>query len=254
MTGVIRTETRDTIRIVTLARPEAKNAISRALEAELYAALEEIDSDPEIRVGIIAAEGDIFCAGADLKEAAQRTGAPSPGLERPTIVSRTHRKPLIAAVDGPALGGGFEIVLASDIVIASTAARFALPEVRWGLVASGGGMFRLPRALPRPIANHLLMSGASLSAERAHALGLVAELAPPGGALGLALETAQRIAGNSPTAILNTREVMDRTAGLDEAAAWEISREVAARNLGSGDAREGPRAFAEKRPPSWSRT
>lgn len=249
---MINFEKRGGCAIVTLARPEARNAISRALEQALYDALEEVDRDSEICVGIVAAEGPIFCAGADLKEVGKKgnpRGEDAP--KRESIVSRTHVKPLIAAVDGPALGGGMEIVLACDMVVASTAASFALSEVRWGLLAAGGGMFRLPRRLPRQIATQMLLTGAPLSAERAYALGFVNELTEAGGALEGALMIARKIAENGPLAVALSRQVMEDTVFLDEAAAWKISREVVARNFASHDAREGPRAFAERRRPEW---
>ncbi|WP_016744866.1 enoyl-CoA hydratase-related protein [Rhizorhabdus wittichii] len=249
---MINFEKRGGCAIVTLARPEARNAISRALEQALYDALEEVDRDSDIRVGIVAAEGPIFCAGADLKEVGKKGNPRGEGApKRESIVSRTHVKPLIAAVDGPALGGGMEIVLACDMVVASTAASFALSEVRWGLLAAGGGMFRLPRRLPRQIATQMLLTGAPLSAERAYALGFVNELTEAGGALEGALMIARKIAENGPLAVALSRQVMEDTVFLDEAAAWKISREVVARNFASHDAREGPRAFAERRRPEW---
>ena len=239
--------------IVTLDRVEAGNAINRALEQALFDALEAIDRDETCRVGIIAANGPIFCAGADLKEVREKgnpRGTDAPARE--SIVSRAHVKPLIAAVDGAALGGGMEIVLSCDMIVASTAAKFALSEVRWGLLASGGGMFRLARRLPRPIAAQILLTGAPITAERGYALGFVNELFEPGQALAGAMEIADRIAQNGPLAVRLTRKVMEDSAFMTEAEAWALSRETVARNFASQDAKEGPRAFAEKRAPIWT--
>lgn len=249
---MIRYERRGHVGIATLARPDARNAINRALEQSLYEALERIDADPEIRVGIVAADGDIFCAGADLKEVGDK-GNPRDGApRRETIVSRRHAKPLIAAVDGPAYGGGMELALACDMIIASRRAKFALSEVRWGLLPSGGGMFRLPRVVPRQIALQMLLSGASISAERAYQVGLVNELVDAGAALDAAVALAETIAANGPLAVQLTMRMVEQSAHLDEAGCWALSRDIVAQNFASADAKEGPRAFAEKRKPEWS--
>lgn len=249
---MIRFERYGRYAIVTLDRADARNAINRALEQALYDALEAIDRDSGLSVGIIAANGPIFCSGADLKEIKEqgnpRGGAPS----RESIVSRPHVKPLIAAVDGPALGGGAELVLACDLIVASTAAKFALPEVRWGLLASGGGMFRLPRIIPKRIALQLLLTGEPISAERAYSLGMVNELTEPGQALSRAVALAEQIANNGPLAVRLTRQVVEETAVMNERESWVVSRRVVAQNFSSHDAQEGPRAYAEKRKPEWT--
>ncbi|SCW81207.1 enoyl-CoA hydratase [Sphingobium faniae] len=249
---MVEFEREDAVAIITLNRPEARNAINRELEQALYDVLEQIDADDSIRAAVIAANGPVFCSGADLKQV-NRNGNPTgeDRLRRDTIVSRAHAKPLIAAVDGPAYGGGFEIVLNCDLVVASTTAKFALSEVRWGLLASGGGMFRLPRKLPENIARQMLYTGAPIGAERLHALGLVNELTGQGDARARAIELATAIAANGPLALRLTSEMMERSALLDEAGCWALSRELVARNFESHDAREGPRAFAEKRAPQW---
>lgn len=249
---MVRFERRGHVGIATLNRPAAKNAINRELEEELFQALERIDSDPGLRVGIIAAEGDIFCAGADLKEVKEKGNPRGVGTPaRESIVSRAHAKPLIAAVDGPAYGGGMELILACDIVVASSKAKFALSEVRWGLLPSGGGMFRLPRVLPHNIALQMLLTGGSMTAGRAHALGWVNELAEPGEALNEALRIADVIAANGPLAVQRTLQLVEASAHLSEPDLWTLSRKLVAENFRSGDALEGPRAFVEKRPPKW---
>lgn len=249
---MVRFERRGNIGIVTLARPEARNAISRALEEALYRALEEIDADPEIRVGVLAADGDVFCAGADLKDVNDSGNPRGDAPARESIVSRSHVKPLIAAVDGPAYGGGMELMLACDMIVASRRAKFALSEARWGLLPSGGGMFRLPRAVPRPIALQMLLTGATVTAERAHQVGLVNTLTEPGEALDAALALADAISGNGPLAVRSILKMVNESAHLDETAAWALSRKLVEDNFATHDAREGPRAFAEKRQPIWT--
>lgn len=251
---MIKFEEDGAVAIITLDRPDARNAINSELEQALYDALERVEHDPAFRAGVIAANGPVFCSGADLKQVntsgnpAVRTDKP----KRPSIVSRTHTKPLIAAVDGPAFGGGLEIILSCDMVVASDNAKFALSEVRWGLLASGGGMFRLPRRLPRNIANQMLFTGGTISARRAYDLGLVNELTEAGGPRAAALAMAQAVAANGPLAVALSRQVIEQSALLDEAQSWELSRALVARNFESADAKEGPRAFAEKRSPNWT--
>lgn len=252
---MVEFEQRGHVAIVTLNRPEAKNAINRALEQALFDALERIDHDPGIRVGIVTARGETFCAGADLKErsnqvAGDKQAAIAPPA-RESIVSRPHAKPLIAAVEGAAIGGGLEIVLACDLLVASRTATFSLPEVKWGQLATGGGLFRLPRVVPKRIALELAITASRLDAERAYSVGLVNVLCPPGEALDQAVLMAERIAANGPLAVRFTREVMEATVHSSETDAWRITREAAERNRQSEDAKEGPLAFAEKRPPRW---
>lgn len=250
---VIRFERKGPVGIVFLSRPEARNAINRELEQALYDALESLDSDPAIRVGVLAADGDVFCAGADLKEVSAKGNPRGPDApKRESIVSRTHVKPLIAAVDGSAFGGGMELVLACDLIVASRRAKFALSEVRWGLLPSGGGMFRLPRRMPSQVALQMLLTGRTISAERGYALGLVNELADDGNALDIALDIADAIAANGPLAVQLTMQMVRESAYMDERDAWALSRELVTRNFASEDAKEGPRAFAEKRAPQWT--
>lgn len=253
---MIEFERRGRVAIVTLNRPEARNAISRALEQALYEALERIDSDREVFVGVIAARGETFCAGADLKEINAKGAPPSAvqsadAPDRDTIVSRSHVKPLIAAVDGPALGGGAELVLACDLIAASTRAKFALSEVRWGLLPSGGGLFRLPRAIPKRIAMQVALTGDAIDAARAYEVGLINALVEPGEALSAAIAMAERIAANGPLAVRAARQVIEETEALSESDAWAVSRAAVKANFASADAQEGPRAFAEKRAPQW---
>lgn len=248
------------VMIITLNRPEARNAVTASVSAIIGEALEEADQDSSIRCVIITGAGEhAFCAGADLKALA-RGERPVPAGERSAwgfagIVSHPISKPLIAAVNGYAVGGGTEITLSCDIAIASEKATFGLPEVRRGILAAAGGAFRLATQLPPKIAMELLLTGDLIDAPRALELGLVNAVVPHDTVLDRAITMARRIAENAPLAVQATKRIargyIDGTAPLDEPA-WALSdREMAAIRQ-TEDAREGPRAFAEKRPPVWS--
>jgi len=191
--------------------------------------------------------GGTFCAGMDLKAfvAGERPFVGDRGFAG--IVRRPPRKPLIAAVEGWAVAGGFEIALACDLIVAARDARFGIPEVKRGLVAAGGALIRLPRRIPYHLAVELALTGDPIDAERPHAVGLVARLAEPGGAVAAATELATTIAANGPLAVAATKRILT----ADEAGAWERQAEITEPVFASEDAREGARAFAEKRPPVW---
>jgi enoyl-CoA hydratase len=167
------------------------------------------------------------------------------------IASRDRTKPLVAAVDGPALAGGCEIALACDLIVASTAASFGLPEVKRSLVAAAGGLFRLPRALPAAVAMELILTGDPLPAERAYALGMVNELVAPGEALARALALAERVCANAPVAVRESRAVARSAHTADDETLWRLTNEAASRTMRTEDFAEGPRAFIEKRAPIW---
>lgn len=247
-TGVVTTVVEDGVLVITLNRPTAKNAIDSAVADGLVHAAEQLDNDGEIRVGVIQGAGGTFCAGMDLK-AFTHSGVPR-SLRQ--FYARGVRKPLIAAVEGYALAGGLEIALTCDLIIASTSSRFGIPEVGVGLLAAGGALFRLPRRIPLGAALRLGLTGDSISAQEAFRLGLVTALADPGQALELALEVARRIARNAPLSVVATKELMRGSQGMSEEAGWALQREAADRVFRSSDAREGARAFAEKRSPEWS--
>ncbi|MDQ2897302.1 MAG: crotonase/enoyl-CoA hydratase family protein [Actinomycetota bacterium] len=249
----VRFERIGAVGVITLDRPEARNAVDGDLARGLDDAINRVESDPEIWVAILAAEGPVFSAGADLKAiAAGRTAElrTEHGFAGLTRWERT--KPLIAAVDGPALAGGLELVLSCDLVVASSNASFGIPEVKRSLVAGAGGLFRLPRALPRNVALELGLTGDPISAERAHTLGLVSELAAPGEALAVALRLAGRIVANAPLAVRETRRVMLAADASTDLERWAQSEEAMRRVASSEDAAEGPRAFIEKRAPVWT--
>lgn len=253
-TGCVLLERHGQALVVTINRPEVRNAVDPAVAAGLAAAMDELDADPQLRVGVLTgAPGGGFCAGMDLRHAAATGERPIvPGRGFAGIVERASAKPLIAAVEGAAAGGGCEIVLACDLVVASTAASFLLPEVRVGLVPGGGGLFRLPLRVPHHVAMEMVLTGAPLSAERAHGLGLVNRIVPAGGALAAALELADELAANAPVAVQVATEVV-RAASADPGADW-WSRQAPyiERVRATADAIEGPRAFAEHRRPRWA--
>jgi enoyl-CoA hydratase len=240
--------------VLTINRPEARNAVNEEVASGMEAAIDRFEADDDAWVGIVAGAGSVFSAGADLKAVASGNAA---GLatKRGGFAGLAHRertKPLIAAVDGPALAGGCEIVLACDLVVASTAARFGIPEVKRSLIAAAGGLFRLPRALPLNIAMECALTGDPISAERAHAFGMVNELVEPGEAVDAALALAERICANAPIAVRQSRNVIINTLTADDETAWRLTNTAMATAMASEDFAEGPRAFIEKRAPNWT--
>ncbi len=246
-------EQRGRAAVITIRRPEARNAVNAEVAEAMEAAIDRLEDDPDAWVGIIAGEGTVFSAGADLKaiSAGQAAGLSTRKGGFAGLARRERTKPLIAAVDGPALAGGCEIVLSCDLVVASTNARFGLPEVKRSLVAAAGGMFRLARAIPRNLAMEIVLTGDPISAERAHALGLVNELVEPGTALDAAVALAERIAVNAPIAVRESRKVVLAAATDDDDALWQMTNQAMGKVSATEDFAEGPRAFIEKRPAEW---
>lgn len=242
------------IGVITINRPEARNAVNGDVAGGIEAAIDRIEQDDDLWVGIITGAGPVFCAGADLKVVASGQ-AGQMSTERggfAGLIQRQRTKPLIAAVDGPALAGGTEIVLSCDLVVASTAARFGVPEVKRSLVAAAGGLFRLPAALPRNVATELILTGDPISAERAYHFGLVNVLADPGAALTEAVALAHRITINAPLAVRESLAVIKAAhEGLTDEEAFTLSRRAMGRLAKTEDFAEGPRAFIEKRAPHW---
>jgi enoyl-CoA hydratase/carnithine racemase len=245
----VAVERRDRVLVVRMDRPEKRNAVDAAMTAELSAALDLLDDDEELWVGVLTGGAGAFSAGTDLIAGA---GEPTPRGGPYGVVRRARTKPLVAAVEGLALGGGMEIVLACDLVVAGRGAEFGLPEVARGLVATCGALFRAPRALPLNVARELLLTGERLGAERAERLGFVNVLTEDGGAVAAAIALAQRICENAPVAVRESRAIVAAAPALDDAEGWRLSDEAAARVHQTDDAREGPTAFAEKRAPRWS--
>jgi enoyl-CoA hydratase len=237
--------------LVTLNRPEARNAIDRATAEAVARSMDELDSDPELAVGVLTGTPPAFCAGMDLK-GFLRGERPSAGMRGfAGLTRRPPAKPLIAAVEGPALAGGFEIVLACDLVVAAENASFGLPEVRRGLVASAGGLLRLQHRIPFNLAAEWVLTGAPVDAASAHRAGLVNRLVPPGTAVAVALELAAVIAANAPLAVRASKRVLHESPDWPAPEAFDRQAAVTAGIGRSADAREGARAFTEKRIPVW---
>src|SRR3954470_3744824 len=207
MPDEVLTETRDGVLVVTINRPEAKNAVNAAVAAGVAAALDELDANDELRVGVLTGAGGTFCAGMDLKAFLKGESPVVEGRGLAGVTQQPPRKPLIAAVEGWALAGGFEIMLACDLVVAAESARFGVPEVKRGLVAGAGAALRLPERVPLPIALELLLTGDPIEASRAAELGLVKRVTADGAALDGAIELASKIAGNGPLAVEVTRQI-----------------------------------------------
>jgi enoyl-CoA hydratase len=239
------------IQIITLNRPDARNAVNRALAEGVAKALDELDADDELSVGVVTGAGSGFCAGMDLK-AFVKGEVPYVGDRGfAGITQRGSSKPLIAAVEGFAVAGGLEVALACDLIVAGRSAKLGIPEVKRSLVAAGGALLRLPRRLPEGVAMELALTGDPISAERGHEFGLVNRLADDGQALETALDLARTIAANGPLALKATKTVMLQRHAWPEEEFWERQGELTGPVFASEDAREGATAFAEKRPPEW---
>ncbi len=239
--------------VVKINRPEARNAVNGAVAQGIEEAIDKIEADDSIWVGILTGEPPVFCAGADLKEINAGNAA---ALQTPRggfggIVRRERTKPIIAAVDGPALAGGTEIVLSCDLVAASTTATFGIPEVKRSLVAAAGGLFRLGRKIPFHLAMELALTGDPISAEQAFHHGLVNRLCEPGEALATATALAEQICANAPVAVRESRKVVLEATNAPDDVGWRMSTEGMAKAMTSADFSEGLTAFIEKRPPQW---
>ncbi|MEU7483960.1 crotonase/enoyl-CoA hydratase family protein [Streptomyces sp. NPDC042319] len=252
MSDVVRTEYADGVAVITIDRPEARNAVNLAVSEGVAAALDELDARDDLAVGVLTGAGGTFCAGMDLKAflAGERPSIEGRGFAG--LTDAPPRKPLIAAVEGYALAGGCEVVLACDLVVAAEDANFGLPEVKRGLVAAAGGLLRLPQRLPYQVAMELALTGAFLPAPKAHAHGLVNRLTEPGGALAGARELAREVAANGPLAVRVSKQVIAGAPSWPADETAERQRALVEPVFASQDAKEGARAFAEKRPPRWT--
>lgn len=256
MTGsddVVRLEISDAIAIIVIARPEVRNAVDHRVAAGLERALDTVEADERIRVGIVTGEGSFFCSGADLRMISD--GADTAMTDRggfAGLVERTRTTPLIAAVEGGALAGGLEIVLACDLVVAGVSARFGIPEVARGLVAGGGGLVRLPHRIPRNVAMEMALIGRPIDAARAYELGLVNLVVDDGGALGAAREMALDVAANPTVSVRESRAVVAGSADEGEPTGWTYNDRAMTAVQATADFVEGPRAFLDKRTPHWN--
>jgi enoyl-CoA hydratase len=251
-------ERRGHVLIVTMNRPQARNALSGPMMELMRQAWDTVDSDPEIRVCVLTGAGGAFCAGADLK--AMTSSHPGDRFQggdldvsviEPLLKGRRLSKPLIAAVEGPAVAGGTEILQACDIRVAGAGARFGVSEARWGLFPLGGSAVRLPRQVPYTVAADLLLTGRHITAAEALSIGLIGHVVPDGQALEAALEIAAAIAANGPVAVRAILRVIRETEGMAENEAFTLEAKVGMAVFASEDAKEGPRAFAEKRRPEF---
>ncbi|UPW08610.1 crotonase/enoyl-CoA hydratase family protein [Gordonia terrae] len=251
MSDEVLVERRDGVQVITINRPDAKNAINGAVANGIAAAVDELEESDDLHVGVLTGAGGTFCAGMDLK-AFLRGETPTVG-DRGLggITQKPPRKPLIGAVEGWAVAGGFELLLACDMVVASRAARFGVPEVKRALVAGAGAAIFLPQRVPQAIALEMLLTGDPITASRAAELGLVNTVTDEGAALDEALVLAKRIASNGPLAVAITKQIARSSADWTFAEGWDKQAELMAPVFSSEDAREGATAFAEKRPPVW---
>ncbi|MEC3977458.1 crotonase/enoyl-CoA hydratase family protein [Amycolatopsis sp. H20-H5] len=250
-TTEVRTEKIGSSLLITIDRPKARNAVNAAVAAGLAEALDRLETDPELRAGILTGADGTFSAGMDLKAAL--TGE-SPSIEGRGFGGLTEAeltKPLIAAVEGWAMGGGFELALGCDLIVAAEDARFGLPEVKRGLVAAGGGVIRLPKRIPHHLAMELLLTGEPVDGRRAGELGLVNRVVPAGETTAVALQLAEQIAANAPLALAAVKKIVRAADGVPDAEAFTAQKRELAHLMGSQDVREGMQAFAERRDPVW---
>ncbi len=246
----VLTERRGRVLLITLNRPEAMNAINGALSHGLVTAVEELDGDAGLTAGVLTGAGRGFCAGMDLK-AFSRGEDIGPLMQ---FVRTGTRKPLIGAIEGFALAGGLELALTCDLLVAARGAKLGIPEVSVGLFAAAGGLLRLPSRVGYGKAMEMAITADPITAEEAFQYGLVVRLAEPGAAVTTAMELAERVARNAPLAVAASKQLVAKAPGATEDEFWELQKQHYASVFGSNDSKEGPRAFAEKRPPEWTGT
>jgi enoyl-CoA hydratase len=247
----VEIERRGFVQVITLNRPEAKNALNRSVAEKVAAAVDELDASDELRVAVLTGAGGVFSAGMDLKAF---LAGETPAIEGRGLCGITQtppRKPLVGAVEGWALAGGFELLLACDLAVAGRGARFGVPEVKRSLVAAGGAALQLPKRVPYAVALEMLLTGEPITAERAAQVGLVNRVVDDGTALDAAVELAALIADNGPLAVAATKAVARATADWSFDEGWQRQGDIVGPVFVSADAREGATAFAEKRKPVW---
>lgn len=247
----VLTDFADGVVVITINRPHARNAVTAAVAASIARAVDELERRDDLAVGILTGAGGVFSAGMDLKAFARGESPSIPGRGFGGLTEAPPTKPLIAAVEGWALAGGFELVLSADIVVAASTARFGLPEVKRGLVAASGGLLRLPKVLPYPVAMRIALTGDPITAEEAARFGLVSMLTDHGAALSAARDLAATIVANSPLAVQATKRIVSEAASWTDLEAYAAQRAIADPVINSADAQEGALAFAEKRAPVW---
>ena len=249
--SVVETEVDGATFIIAINRPAQRNAVNREVSLAIAEALDRLDADATFRVGILTGREGTFCAGMDLKAFIDGERPELEGRGFGGLTETPPKKPLIAAIEGYALAGGCELALACDLIVAGDDAWFGLPEATRGLVAGSGGLVRLPRRIPQAIALEYALTGARMDAATAHRWGLVNRITPSGGALSGARELAAQITANAPLSTLMTKRIVQESAHWPEAEIWDRQRPLTEAVLASQDAKEGARAFAEKRKPDW---
>ena len=251
MSDEVLVEVADGIMTVTLNRPKAKNAANKALAEGVAAAMDELDSNDDIRVAILTGAGGTFCSGMDLKAFVTGEMPMVEGRGFAGITEKPPQKPLIAAVEGYALAGGLELMITCDLIVAADNAKFGIPEVKRGLAAAAGGLIRLPRQIPSRLAMELALTGDFITAERAQSMGLINRVVPAGTALDAARELAATICANGPLAVRISKQVVAQSGDWSSEEMWQKQQEVVMPIFTSEDAIEGATAFAEKRAPNW---
>lgn len=248
---VVLTERRDNILLITLNRPEVRNAVNAALAEGVANALEELDSDEALSVGILTGAGGFFCAGMDLSAFVKGESPWFGDRGFAGIAQRASRKPLIAAIEGFAVAGGMEVALACDLIVAAKGAKMGIPEAKRSLIAAGGALLRLPRRMPYHVVMELALTGDPLPAERFHEFGLVNRIAEPGSAVGVAMELAAQISKSGPLALIGSKRILQEQFDWSAAEMWEKQGAISGPVFASQDAKEGANAFKEKRDPVW---
>jgi enoyl-CoA hydratase/carnithine racemase len=251
MSNQVLVERRGAVQVIVINRPEARNALNGAVAVGIRDAVDELDTRDELRAGVLTGAGGTFSSGMDLKAFLSGDLPSFPGRGLCGITQTPPRKPLVGAAEGWALAGGFELLLACDLVVAGASARFGVPEVTRSLVAGAGGALLLAQRVPRALALELLLTGDPIDAARAAEIGLVNRVVPEGGALEAAIELAERIAANAPLAVVATKQIAHRGGDWSPEQRWDQAAALTMPVFASADAREGARAFAEKRPPVW---
>jgi enoyl-CoA hydratase/carnithine racemase len=252
VTNEVRVQRVDSTLLITIDRPQARNAVNAAVAVGLTAALDELETDPDLRAGVLTGAKGTFSAGMDLKAALKGESPAIPGRGFGGLTEAALTKPLIAAVEGFALGGGFELALSCDLIVAAEDATFGLPEVKRGLIAAGGGVIRLPKRIPYHLAMEFLLTGEAVTGRRAGELGLVNQVTAPGEALAAALGLAERLTHNAPLALAAVKHLVQEADGVPQADAFALQRRELAALSASADVREGMTAFAERRAPRWT--
>ncbi|MFJ9963456.1 crotonase/enoyl-CoA hydratase family protein [Streptomyces avermitilis] len=250
-TTEVRTETIGSSLLITIDRPKARNAVNAAVATQLAAAIDQLEEDPALRAAVLTGSQGTFSAGMDLKAALAGESPEIPGRGFGGLTRAQTTKPLIAAVEGWAMGGGFELALGCDLIVAADDARFGLPEVSRGLIAAGGGVIRLPKRIPYHLAMELLLTGEPVSGERAGQLGIANRVVAAGETVATALQLAERIAQNAPLALAAVKNLVRAADGAPEEEAFAVQGRQMAALAASADVREGMTAFTEHRPPLW---